>query len=402
MNEKKWERVDKAFGFFTRKATIDESFDLEELASFTQWNIATIKTYITKRWSGFLIKDSSKYKCGKSFAAFDKNTFRQHHSQKDVVKKYFYQLLVEKSVTACISAIEIYNKPDFKFREESFSILMINAWELLLKAKILQMHDDDQKSIQIKEKNGDIVKSASGNAKTVSIGRSLGILSAQGTINSIVADNVGLLIEIRDESIHFVHNDPALSVRVQQIGAASLKNFMTLAANWFGYDFTQFNFYLMPISFFHQSDMESFSIDSKAKDNLLKYLKKVEKSYSDDVDPNFSISLILQTRLVKTAEDEAIQIRFTDDPNAPELQISEEDALKSYPHTYDEVCKILRNRYKNFKQNNEFYAIKKKLEAQGERICKERRLDPKNPKSIYKIFYHSRIIEEFDKYYEKK
>jgi hypothetical protein len=128
----------------------------------------------------------------------------------------------------------------------------------------------------------------------------------------------------------------------------------------------------------------------------------VEQIYSDDADPNFSISLILHTRLVKTTEDNALEIRLTDNPNAPELQISEEDALKSYPYTYDLLCVLLRERYRNFKQNNEFYAIKKQLEGQGERFCKERKLDPKNPKSIYKIFYHSRIIEEFDKYYEKK
>ena len=37
------------------------------------------------------------------------------------------QHLLEKSVHAALSAIEIYNKPDFKYREESFSILIVNA-----------------------------------------------------------------------------------------------------------------------------------------------------------------------------------------------------------------------------------------------------------------------------------
>ena len=41
--------------------------------------------------------------------------------------------LVKKAV-ATSSAIEVYNKPSFEYREETFSILMINAWELLLKA----------------------------------------------------------------------------------------------------------------------------------------------------------------------------------------------------------------------------------------------------------------------------
>ena len=43
--------------------------------------------------------------------------------------------LYRKAEAALISAIEAYNKPDFKYREETFSILALNAWELLLKAK---------------------------------------------------------------------------------------------------------------------------------------------------------------------------------------------------------------------------------------------------------------------------
>lgn len=48
-----------------------------------------------------------------------------------------YAALVDKSLQACSAAIEIYNKPDFRYREEAFSILMLNAWELLLKARVL-------------------------------------------------------------------------------------------------------------------------------------------------------------------------------------------------------------------------------------------------------------------------
>jgi len=54
------------------------------------------------------------------------------------MSKARYKNLLDKSIQSAISAIEIYNKPDFKYREESFSILIINAWELLFKAKILQ------------------------------------------------------------------------------------------------------------------------------------------------------------------------------------------------------------------------------------------------------------------------
>lgn len=68
-------------------------------------------------------------------------------------RKARYQRLLEKSVHSALSAIEIYNKPDFKYREESFSILMVNTWELLLKARILQRNKNKLESIYIVDPN---------------------------------------------------------------------------------------------------------------------------------------------------------------------------------------------------------------------------------------------------------
>ena len=48
------------------------------------------------------------------------------------------QKLVEHSINSALSAIEIYNKPDFKDREQIFCVLMVIAWEVLLKAKLVK------------------------------------------------------------------------------------------------------------------------------------------------------------------------------------------------------------------------------------------------------------------------
>ena len=57
------------------------------------------------------------------------------------------KLILEKSISAMLSAIEIYNKPDFKYREETFSVLCINSWELLLKARVLNLSDNRPTSL---------------------------------------------------------------------------------------------------------------------------------------------------------------------------------------------------------------------------------------------------------------
>ena len=50
-----------------------------------------------------------------------------------------YQSLLDKSVNSMLSAIEIYNKPNFSYREETFAILATNAIELLFKAQLLRV-----------------------------------------------------------------------------------------------------------------------------------------------------------------------------------------------------------------------------------------------------------------------
>ncbi|RIM18607.1 DUF3644 domain-containing protein, partial [Staphylococcus chromogenes] len=45
--------------------------------------------------------------------------------------------LVDKSIESFILGLEIYNKPTIKYRIEGFSFFICNAWELMLKAELL-------------------------------------------------------------------------------------------------------------------------------------------------------------------------------------------------------------------------------------------------------------------------
>src|SRR2546423_1263396 len=80
-----------------------------------------------------------------------------------------YQKLVDNSLAAALSSIEIYNKPDFKYREEIFIILMVNAWELLLKAKILRDANDDIKSLYVSDRQGGYKQTRNGIPLTIEI-----------------------------------------------------------------------------------------------------------------------------------------------------------------------------------------------------------------------------------------
>src|SRR6266568_2009293 len=78
-----------------------------------------------------------------------------------------YENLMNKSLVAALSSIEIYNKPDFRYREELFNILIINAWELLLKAKILMDANDDITSLYVLDRQGEYKKTRNGTPLTI-------------------------------------------------------------------------------------------------------------------------------------------------------------------------------------------------------------------------------------------
>ena len=115
--------------------------------------------------------------------------------------------LAGKSVQAAISAIEIYNKPDFSYREEAFSLLMTNAWELLVKGKWLLDHGESEESLHDfrREKDGSLkVKmNRTGNPLSLGLPYLAGKLLEDKTSNleKPCHGNLLALIEIRDAAV---------------------------------------------------------------------------------------------------------------------------------------------------------------------------------------------------------
>ena len=110
-----------------------------------------------------------------------------------------------------IAAIEVYNKPDFLYRGETFSILAINSWELLLKAKHLKDNHNKMRSLYVmepvinkdgsKSKKKKVKLTRSGNPFTHSIDFIAKKLIEKGEMDQIVFNNIMALIELRDSAI---------------------------------------------------------------------------------------------------------------------------------------------------------------------------------------------------------
>jgi hypothetical protein len=62
--------------------------------------------------------------------------------------------LYRKASDIMLCAIEIYNKPTFAYRDETFCILAVNAWELLIKAKVLADNGERLEVLYVPQSNG--------------------------------------------------------------------------------------------------------------------------------------------------------------------------------------------------------------------------------------------------------
>ena len=325
------------------------------------------------------------------------------------IQKSLSANLVEKSVQAAVAAIEIYNKPNFSYREESFSILMTNAWELLLKAKWVFDHADEEESLYELVDSGIgkkiAKKNRSGNPITHGISYLVKELfeNKKSGLETGCRDNILALIEIRDNAAHFLHKDLYLARRLLEVGTASLSNYLLLVRKWFQMDLSHYDFYLMPISFFHAFETikpSSITHYTDQTKRLLEFIDSLEQKELEQ-DSQQYVTLRFETHLVRGKDASAVEFRWTDDPNAPVISLREEDVLKNYPMTYRNLVDKMRERYDNFKENKEFHTLRKALDNE-KKYSIERLLNPSNPKSSKQRFYNSNILQEFDKYYDKR
>ena len=319
--------------------------------------------------------------------------------------------LAEKSMSSMLSAIEIYNKPDFKYREETFAVLATNSWELLLKARILQLSNNKISSIlsykKRKNKDGQMskkeyrIKNRSGNYNTVGLFKAYDILINEygDSLQSIVRENLEALVEIRDNSVHFMNKDFALSKKIHEIGTASIKNYIRLVYLWFGIDFSQYDIFLMPIGFIRNlSSAKAITVSGEEK-KLLEYIKSSEQKFDDDEtkDFNFTLNIDIKFRRVNASLD-ATEVLVTNDKDALKVQLTEEDIRAKYPWDFKILTTRLCKRYLDFKQNLKYHKLRKPL-TKDPKYCRVRFLDPSNARSGSKQFFNPNIIKEFDKHY---
>ncbi|HFK1824850.1 TPA: DUF3644 domain-containing protein [Stenotrophomonas maltophilia] len=317
-----------------------------------------------------------------------------------------HQKFIDKSHAAMLAAIEVYNKPTFSYREETFCILAVNSWELLFKAKLLKDAKNDPKAIQVREprklkgggkstKHTTVKKNRTGNPMTLQLTACISALeksSAQiDRAPKEVAVNLESLIDVRDNATHFIVASALLQRNVLELACASVRNYVALSKAWFDKDFSNSLSLMLPVAFFHGADEIGAVVVTKDEKRLIDRLK--EAATLPAVNGEYQVAVRVDVRFQRSNLATAANVQVTRDPEALAVRLDEAQIRERFPWSYADLQTQLKRRKPDIKFNAEFHRIKKPLMSDNS-LVHSRLLDPSNPKSTKKDFYNPNIRDK--------
>lgn len=330
-------------------------------------------------------------------------------------RKMVQNNLLKNSIAAYFAAIEIHNKPNFCYRYETTTLLLMNAWELVLKAFVKKYI----KSKSIYTKDG----------HTISIDKAIDY--AEEYINSnehkafnAIKENLLLIEEYRNNVVHYYNEQ--LEPYIFMLIAKAALNYVDFLKKYFSKDIlAEDGLFILPLGFKLPFKPEDFlskkatsyvsSPESRAFINsMIRIIDDLDRQgVEDTIVVGFDIYLENVKRMKNrdlliaiTSKDEAdasfskvSRYKITNDPNAQKINLSDEEIIKVYPLTYKDVCERCKTEVEGFKQNKEFNSILSKLKS--DRIfAYTRKLNPQSKKSATTILYSESVIEEIKRIYD--
>ena len=250
--------------------------------------------------------------------------------------------LVEKSVEGYILALETINRLSIKYRVETFCYLICNAWELLLKAKILVDANNDRNTIyRDKKKRGE-------RRESLSLRESLGRVIPDKS--SPERRNVECIADLRDEAVHLVIS--GVPTDVLCLFQACVINYHRRLNEWFGVSLSdRVHVGMMSIVYDldpHRGDMSNKrlrrELGREAAEFLTCYCARIKNEFDQLKRPlQYSVGVEYRLALTKNLNDADIVLSQGHDAGAP-VRIVEipKDSSKSHPNRQKEVIQKVK------------------------------------------------------------
>ena len=304
-------------------------------------------------------------------------------------------IMARRANAALLAAIEAGNRTNTQFNEETFCLLLVNAWEILLKAYVVKQNRNRPNCIYKRDAKGKPIRAAySQSFQTITFLEAL----SKANIPLNVKNNLQGMYAARNEISHLGILSTQLRESIFRYGSASVINFVKLLKDWF--KVSAVVPYLLPIGFLGDAELLRQTRTDVKQRKLLEYLSQLLRE-SDQSDSAYSVSLHLEVSINPITSGGGT-IGVTDDPNAPKVNLTDEEFLKAYPWTFKAMVSACRERFTDFSQNYSFKEYMRELKKDPN-CAFERKHNPHKSKSPAIWFYKPyAVLGFFDTKYSKK
>ena len=239
--------------------------------------------------------------------------------------------LLKKSEEAFLLALEIFNKPTISYRLEAFSFFYTNAWELLLKAYLIE------------ENNSIKVIYTEGGNKTISLNQCLSRVFRKADENPI-KKNVEDIAKLRDNAAHLVI--PELETVYVGLLQKGVTNYLDFRRKWFDKG-VKINPRMMTLVVdFRPESVTVLKVKSKYGAEIAEFFQKTQSRIVANVGElgnEYSIQIGYKLAFVKKEQDaDFTTIYKTGNRGARGILIEvPKDPSKTHPYRTTEFIKLI-------------------------------------------------------------
>ena len=211
--------------------------------------------------------------------------------------------MLDKSEEAFLMAIEIYNKPTIKYRLEGFAFFICNAWELLLKAKMIK----DGKNIYYSDKPN----------RTISLFNCVKIIFTND--KDPIRKNLEILIGLRNTTTHYIIKE--MDTIYLPFMQSNVLNYSQKLFEYFERDITEkinSSFMTLVVNNEEITDEKILSnYGNNIFDRYIRIKNETQKIISDNSNEKLAIKIDLNVKIVKDKKDAKTTFRIAKDGEEP-------------------------------------------------------------------------------------
>ncbi|EFB89377.1 hypothetical protein HMPREF7215_0140 [Pyramidobacter piscolens W5455] len=264
--------------------------------------------------------------------------------------------LLEHSKKSYISAIDTYNRIGSVCRIEGFVFYMTNAWELILKARMIQL-SGDVKCIYSKTKHGN-------RQDTKSIDECIKYVF-QNEIDP-VRRNIEWISELRNEAVHFMISELE-SIYISYFQSSAI-NYSGCLEEWFAIDINkEFDFPILSLfTLTVDKIVDVKTLKGKYDKNVIDFVveqqtldREIRKSDIDNTKARMYVPVEYKAAIVKNPNDADMLFGKEGDKRTHLLFVdTPKDVDKTHPYVFADVNHRLQEKF-----DYSVFPLKGKLQA---------------------------------------